>query len=98
MSLKIVPDAILFGQRIIAGRGTAFPVGIFFAAEGGDSGVGPRIKVGPIVGAVEHDGVIGDAQLIELIEHPPHQVVMSHHGIVIKALSLIARSLPPGYG
>ena len=64
MSLKIVPDAILFGQRIIAGTRNPPSQLVFFSLrKGGDSGVRPRIEVGAIIGAVQHNGVIGYAQV-----------------------------------
>ena len=37
----------------------------------------------PIVSAVKDDRIIGDTQLIELIEESTDQIIVAHHGIVI---------------
>ena len=41
-----------------------FPIGVFLTAEGGGAGIGPAVDVGAVVGAVHHDRVFADAQLI----------------------------------
>ena len=41
----------------------------------------------PIVGAVKNDCVIRDAELIELIQQSADQIVVTHHGVVIKPLT-----------
>ena len=38
----------------------------------------------PIVSAIKDDRIIGDTQLIELIEQPTHQIIVAHHGVVVK--------------
>ena len=63
------------------------PVGIFFASKGRNGGIWPGIEVRPIVSAVKDDCIVGDTQLIELIEQPTHQIIVAHHGIVIKTLA-----------
>ena len=43
-----------------------------------------------VVGAVDDDGVVGDAQLVQLIEQGAHDVVVVDHGVVVGGLP------PPG--
>ena len=40
-----------------------------------------------VVGAIKNDGVVGNPQLIELVQQAPHQIVVTHHGIVIETLA-----------
>ena len=46
----------------------ALPISIFFASEGGNGCIWPGVEVRPIVRAVKDDRVVGDTQLVELIE------------------------------
>ena len=46
----------------------ALPVGVLLAAERGHAAVGPGVHVRAVVGGVDDDRVVGDAQLVELVE------------------------------
>ena len=63
------------------------PVGVLLAAERRDTRVGPGVVVHPVVRRVEDDRVIGNAKLVELIEHLADQLVVGHHHVVIKTLT-----------
>ena len=67
---------------------TTFPVGVLLRPEGGDAGVGPAVVVRAVVGGVHHDGVVGDAELVELVEHPPDLLVVGDHDVVVLALTV----------
>ncbi len=45
-----------------------FPGCALFAAEGSIAAVGPHHELVAVVGGVDNDGVVGDAELIELLE------------------------------
>ena len=68
----------------------ALPIGVLFAAERGDRGIGPAVVVGAVVGRVHDDRVVGDAQLVELGQHPADVLVMGHHDIVVVSLAALA--------
>jgi hypothetical protein len=65
----------------------AFVLGIFFTAEGGSAAVGPAHNFGPIVGGIHHDGVVGDAQLVDRFQDLAHVHVVLHHTVWINAQS-----------
>ena len=46
----------------------AFPVGVLLAAERRHGAVRPRVHMRPVVGRVDHDGVVGDAEVVERLE------------------------------
>ena len=71
----------------------AFPVGVLLVAEGGHAGVGPGVHVRPVVAAVEDDGVVRDAQLVQLVQQRAHSLVVVDHRIVV--LRLPPPGLPP---
>ena len=77
-----------------------FPVGVFLTAEGGHAGIGPAVHVGPVVGAVHHDRVVADAQLIEQVEHLADAFVVVDHHVVVFRLPTpgAAHVLGPGMG
>ena len=68
----------------------AFPVGILLAAERGGGAVGPGVVLRSVVGGVHDDGVVGDAQLIELVEHHADLLVVDHHPIAVRVLAALA--------
>ena len=39
--------------------------------------------MGAVVGAVDHDGVLGDAPFVEDVEQLPHVLFVVDHGVVI---------------
>ena len=66
---------------------TAFPVGVLLGAERGDAGVRPAVVVRTVVRRVHDDGVVGDAQLVELGQHPADVLVVGDHDVVVVALT-----------
>ena len=77
-----------------------FPVGVLLAAEGSHAGVGPAVHMRPVVSAVHHDRVVGDAQLIEQVEHLADALVVIDHHVVVFRLPAAAAAhiLGPGVG
>ena len=65
---------------------SAFPIGVLLAAEGRHRAVRPGIHVRAVVRAVHHEGVIGDAQLVEQVQQLAHVLVMVDHRVVIGRL------------
>src|SRR5215467_9309847 len=63
----------------------ALPRGAFLALVGGGAPVGPRDHLGAVVGAVDHDGVVGDAEVVELLEDGTHHVVVLDHAVRVEA-------------
>ena len=64
----------------------AFPVGVLLVAERGHAGVGPAVHVGPVVGGVHDDRVLGDTQLVEQIQQAADRVVVIQHRVVVARL------------
>ena len=65
-----------------------FPVGVLLAAERRHAAVGPGVAVRAVVGAVHHEGVVGEAQLVEQVEHLAHVLVVVDHRVVVGRLPL----------
>src|SRR5215467_1761933 len=61
------------------------PRGALLALVRGGASVGPRDHLGAIVGAVDHDGVVGDAEVVELLEDGAHHLVVLDHAIGVEA-------------
>ena len=59
----------------------ALPVGVLLAAEHGGAAVGPGEGLGTVVGRVHHDGVVGDAELVELGEQLADLAVVLDHAV-----------------
>ena len=97
----MVPALILPGQRT-KGGGTerAFPVGDLLTAEGCHGTIGPGVHVRAIVGAVDDDGVVGDAEFVDLLQNFADVFVMIDHRIVVGRLppSGLADALLLGVG
>ena len=64
----------------------AFPTGVLLAAELRRAGIGPRVAVRAVVGAVDDDRVVGDAELIDQVEDLAHVLVVVDHRVVVVAL------------
>ena len=64
----------------------AFPVAGLFAAERRGGAVGPTVGVRAVVGAVDDDGVVGDAEFVEEIEQLADIAVMVDHRVVVGRL------------
>src|SRR5271155_2885962 len=71
----------------------AFPVGVLLGAERRVGSVGPSVVLGAIVGGIHDDGVIGNAQLIELVEYLADLFVVGHHPIAVVVLPALAAVL-----
>src|SRR6266850_6397020 len=57
----------------------ALPVRVLFTAERCRASVGPGEHLGAIVGSIQDDGVVGDAEIVELLEQlADHAVVLDH--------------------
>jgi hypothetical protein len=61
----------------------ALPVRVLLAAEGSRAAVGPRERLGAVVGGVEDDRVVGDTEIVELFEQRPHLPVVLDHAVGI---------------
>ena len=57
-------------------------------------GVGPSVVMRPVVGAVEHERVVGDAELVELVEELPDVSVVLDHAVGV----LVLPGNPPVFG
>ena len=77
-----VPGLTVPGQRIIAGtRKATFPGRTFLAPERFGTAIGIGIGLGSIVGAVNHNRVVGNAQVIQLIQQLPNMMIVFHQTI-----------------
>ena len=67
----------------------AFPVGVLLTPERRHPGIRPGVHVRTVVGRVEHDGVVGDAQLVELVEEDADIGIMLDHagGVLVDLLA-----------
>src|ERR1035438_2401462 len=64
----------------------AFPVGVLLASERGCSAVGPAHHFGSIIAAEDDNGVVRDAQVIELLQHYTDIVVEFLHAGAVEAV------------
>ena len=64
----------------------AFPVRVLLAAEGCHRRVRPGVHVGPVVGRVHHDRVLGDPEPVEQVEELADVPVVVEHRVVIGRL------------
>ena len=71
----------------------AFPVRVLLAAERGVGAVRPGVVLRAVVGRVLDDGVVGDAQLVELGEHHANLLVVDDHAIAVGVLPALAEVL-----
>ena len=75
-----------------------FPVGVLLAPEGRDARVRPGVVVDAVVGRVHDDGVLGDAELVDPVEHLPDELVVGDHHVVVVALAALALVLRGAVG
>ena len=68
----------------------AFPVGVLLAAERRVGAVRPGVVLRAVVGGVHDDGVVGDAQLVELVEHLADLLVVDDHAVAVGVLAALA--------
>ena len=64
----------------------AFPVGGLLAAERGRRTVGPAVGVRTVVGRVDDDGVLGDAEFVDEVEQLADVAVVVDHRVVVRRL------------
>ena len=64
----------------------ALPVGVLFVAERRHRPVGPGIHMRAVVGAVHDKGVVGDAGIVERLQHLADVLVVIDHRVVVFAL------------
>ena len=64
----------------------ALPVGVLLAAERRHGAVRPGVHVGAVVGRIHDEGVVGDAELVEIVEHLADVFVMVDHRVVVGRL------------
>jgi hypothetical protein len=58
----------------------------------------PCVAVRTVVGRVLHEGVLGDAQLVEQVKHFAHVLVVVDHGVVVRRLPLARLANALGLG
>ena len=63
----------------------AFPVGRLLTAERGAATIGPAHDLGPVVGGVDDDGVVRDAQVVEFLQQLAHVPVVLDHAVGVDA-------------
>src|SRR5262249_7288665 len=71
----------------------ALPVRGLLALERRGAAIGPREGLGAVVGGVNDDGIIRDAEVVELLEEASNHLVMLDHAIGIKAQARLAITL-----
>ena len=64
----------------------ALPVGVLLAAERRGARVRPAVAVRAVVGGVDDDGVVGDAEFVEHVEHGADVAVVVDHRVVVLGL------------
>src|SRR5262249_10797453 len=74
---------------------STFPVGVLLAAERRHAAVRPRVHVYTVVGAVDDDGVVSDAQIIERLEQVSDVTVMFEHAVHVFAETAAASIFRP---
>jgi hypothetical protein len=65
----------------------AFPTAVLFASVWGVAAVRPQGQFGAVIGGIHNDGVVGDTQLVQLVEQLADMTVMLHQSVGVKALS-----------
>src|SRR5262249_20007561 len=63
----------------------AFPRRSLLAVERRHAAVGPGYQLRAVVGAVDDDRVVGDPEIVELLEHPADHVVVLDQAVGIEA-------------
>ena len=94
MSLICVPGFTTPGQRTIIGmRKPPSQVVPFSPWNGVMAPSGHKRHLGAVVGRVEHDGVVGDAEIVELLQKLADMPVMLDHAVGMNALAGLADAL-----
>ena len=68
----------------------AFPCRAFLTVERRLGAVWPQRKLGAVVGGVEDDRVVGDAEIVELLEQLADHFIVLRHAVGVKALAGLA--------
>ena len=71
----------------------AFPGRALLAVERRHGAVRPQRDLGAVVGGVDDDGVVGDAEVVELLEQLADHAVMLDHAVGVDALAGLAERL-----
>src|SRR5271167_3456674 len=71
----------------------AFPVGVLLAAEGRIGAIRPSVIFRAVISGIHDDRVVGDAQLVHLIEHHADLLVVSDHPIAVVVLAALSTVL-----
>ena len=71
----------------------AFPVGVLLTAERRIRAIRPGVILRAIVSGIHDDGVIGDAQLIDLVEDFSDLFVVGDHTVTVIVLAALAQIL-----
>ncbi len=81
----MVPGLMTPGQRTMHRHAeAAFPGGALFAVERRDAAIGPCPCFRPVVGAIDDNGVVRDAEVIQLFQHGADHVVVLNHAVGIE--------------
>ena len=73
----------------------AFPVAVLLAAEGRRAAVGPGELLRAVVGGIHDDGVVFEAEFLELVEQLADVRVVLDHAVGIDAEAGLALASPP---
>ena len=71
----------------------ALPVGVLLAAERRRAAVRPAHHLGAVVRRVDDDGVVGDAEVVELLQQLADVAVVLDHAVGVDAEAGLARRL-----
>ena len=85
MSLSMVPGLITPGQRIATVRGSRLPSSYSSRRGRAIAAVGPGEFLRAVVGGIHHDGVLLEAEFLELVEKLANHGVMLDHAVGINA-------------
>src|SRR4029078_5406730 len=91
-------DVVQLGARLYEPRPahhcrhaiTAFPVSVLFAPEWRGAPIGPAEWRSTVVGRINHNGVVGDAEVVELFQKLTDLTIMLDHAIGIDAESRLS--------
>ena len=68
---------------------TALPGRALLAVERGVAAVGPRHDLSAVIGREQDDRVVGDAEVVQLLQQPPDDVVELHHAVGVEAVAAL---------
>ena len=101
ISLDTSPGLMRPGQRIIAGTRNAPSQLVFFSLRNGVvAGIRPGALVRAVVGRVDDDGVVGDAELVDRLQQLADIAVVLDHavGILVAGHAALAAHATAGRG